>query len=431
MRYDNPEPGKYRLIVRAVEGGEEKALTSGPASQSLYQPSWSPDGKTIVCVMVDTENVAEDLVGVDSVSGARKIFFSSRDRQFEKPSWLPDGTGLLGQVREESSNFTRTQIGFISYPQGKYSPVTRDTNSYSDLSVAGTGHILATVQNEFHWNLQVMPVAQPDAEPRQITSSDADSSFTWTRENQLISDQANVLNWIDPATGNKTVIPAQAGVSGAPWACGDGDSIVFIKFNNGGGAQHVWRMDATGNNFKQVTSGKLDTYPVCTQDGKWVFFIKQGGDQILAKVSIDGGTPQVISEKPVSGSFDVSPDGKIAAFPTLEHSGEHKEKLAIVETDAGKVIKIADFERPRFGLLHFSRDGKAVVYPVRAAGVDNLFEQPLDGSKGKQITNFKIGAHLRFSLVLRWQATGAGPRPHRRRCSADRRHEKLSDCVIR
>ena len=60
-----------------------------------------------------------------------------------------------------------------------------------------------------------------------------------------------------------------------------------------------------------------------------------------------------------------------------------------METKAGKVAKMMAFERPRFGLLHFSPDGKAVIYPTREAGVDNLWLQPLDGSPGKQITNFK------------------------------------------
>ena len=62
--------------------------------------------------------------------------------------------------------------------------------------------------------------------------------------------------------------------------------------------------------------------------------------------------------------------------------------LAVVETEGGKAAKQVEFERARFGLLHFSRDGKAVVYPVRENGVDNLWLQPLDGSKGKPITDF-------------------------------------------
>ena len=39
--------------------------------------------------------------------------------------------------------------------------------------------------------------------------------------------------------------------------------------------------------------------------------------------------------------------------------------------------------------MRFTPDGKAVVYPIRDQGVDNLWLQPLDGSPGRQITNFK------------------------------------------
>jgi serine/threonine protein kinase len=384
MRYDNPEHGKYQLIVRAVDGGDEKILSSGPTSEALYQPAWSPDGKTIVGQVLDVANGLIRLVAVDVSSGQRKAFYSSNERIAGNPTWLPDGSGVLVLSKEQSSNFTRTQIGFVSYPKGVYSAVTRDTNSYSDLSVASSGHILATVQNAYRWNLQVMPTGAPATQVRQITSADADTNFIWTRENKLISDQANVLNLIDPATGNKTPIPGQS-VSGSPSACGAGGPIVFVKFQNG--VQNIWRMDTAGA-IRQITNGKLDTSPVCSNDGKWVFFMELSSGQKLVKAPIDGGPSQVLSESPSVGLFDVSPDGKLAAFPTLEHSGEHKEMLALVDTDGGKAAKVVEFQRPRFGLLHFSRDGKGVVYPVRENGIENLWLQPLDGSKGRQLTDF-------------------------------------------
>ena len=384
MRYDNPEHGQYQLIIRSVEVADERVLSRGPTSDGLYQPAWSPDGNSIVCQMLDVTNGLIRLVDVDVSNGARRAFFSSDQRIFDKPSWLPDGSGVLVLEKEQGSNFARTQIGFVSYPGGVYSPITRDTNSYSDLSVASNGRLLATVQNENRWNLELMPADAPAASARQATSADAETNFTWTPEGQLISDQANVLNRIDPLTGDKTVIPGQA-VSGAPSACGEGGAIVFVRFQ--AGVQNIWRTD-TGGNFRQITNGKLDVNPVCSKDGKWVYFMERGGEQKLVRVPIDGGTAQVISESPMSGAFDTSPDGKLAAFPTIEHSGGHKEMLAVVETEGGKAAQQVEFERARFGLLHFSRDGKAVVYPVRENGVDNLWLQPLDGSKGKPITDF-------------------------------------------
>jgi Tol biopolymer transport system component len=384
VRYDNPEHGKYQLIVRQTEGGEEKVLSTGPTSESLFQPAWSPEGNVIAALMYDAASGLNKMVTVDVSSGERKTFFSSKQRVVAQPSWLPDGSGVLVLGKEQASNFTRTQIGFVSYPAGFYSPVTRDTNSYSDLSVASSGHLLATVQSEDRWSLEVMPAGDPAAQPKVITSAEADTNLSWTADNRLISDQANVLNLVDPATGTRTVMQGQT-VSGAPWACGTGGSIVFVKFQNG--AQNVWRMDAAGS-FQQVSTDGLDSSPVCSQDGKWVFFTQQKGGAKLAKISIDGGSAQVISDDANQGAFDVSPDGKLAAFPTLQHSGKHKEMLQIVETEAGKVVKTVEFERPRFGLLHFYRDGKGVVYPVRENGVENLWLQPLDGSKGKRLTQF-------------------------------------------
>jgi Tol biopolymer transport system component len=390
IRFDNPDPGKYQLIVHSVDNGEEKILAGGPDSEALNAPAWSPDGKVIVGQVIDVASGLIRLVAVDAGNGQRKPFYGSNERVVDKPAWLPDGSGLLLLSKEQSSNFARAQIGFVSYPRGTYSSITRDTSSYSDLSVASSGNILATVQNEDRWNLQVMPTGAPAAQARQVSPTDAYTNFTWTSDNQWISDQANVLNRIDPATGSKAVVPGQI-LSGAPWACGQGGSVVFVKFSTG--VQNIWRMDASGN-VQQVSNGKLDLSPVCSRDGKWVFFLQQsGGEPKLAKVSIDGGAVQIVSESPVDGSFDVSPDGTLAAFSTLQHSGEHREMLELVETDAGKLVKMVPFERPRFGLLHFSRDGKGVVYPTRDNGVDNLWLQPLDGSRGNQLTDF-VSEHI-------------------------------------
>src|SRR5208282_8587 len=52
FRDNNPEAGKYRLLVTPVGGGEETILSSGSLTSGLYDPAWSPDGKTIVCVAI-------------------------------------------------------------------------------------------------------------------------------------------------------------------------------------------------------------------------------------------------------------------------------------------------------------------------------------------------------------------------------------------
>ena len=158
-------------------------------------------------------------------------------------------------------------------------------------------------------------------------------------------------------------------------------------------------MDTSTSDTKQLTNERVASAPVCSSDVQWVYYISQADEQRLARVSIDGGSSQIISELPMSGTFDISPDGKLGAFPTLEHSAGHK-MLALVATGGAKAEEVDRIERPRFGLLRFSPDGKAVVYPARENGVDNLWLQPLDGFERARADQFHGGAHLRLSLVI-------------------------------
>jgi Tol biopolymer transport system component len=164
---------------------------------------------------------------------------------------------------------------------------------------------------------------------------------------------------------------------------------VFDLGLTGGDVQNnIWRIDLPGGYLKQLTHGKAENHAVCSRDSQSVYYIQQQDESTLARVPIDGGSSQNISRLPIGSSqFDISPDGKLAAFGTVEHTGEHKERLAVVDIASGQA-KMLDFDHNRFGLLRFSPDGKAVVYPARENGVDNLWLQPLDGSKGRQLTNF-------------------------------------------
>jgi len=390
MRYDNPVEGQYQLIIYSLSNGQDRVLASGSKSQILFGPAWSPDGKKILCDRLNGGNSIESLVTIDVASGQQKAFEIGNNQIFEFPRWLPDGRGLIGMVRGDNSNFTRSQIAFLSYPDGKIVPITRDTNSYSDLSLAASGRLLATILDEDRWNLYVMPSGGAASEPRQIASTENSTNFTWTHDGQLIDDQGNSLHVFNPATGAKSTLTTEEGKpSGNPAECADGRYLVFdLGFYEGQATSNIWRMDAGGGNLKRLTNGNND-HGECSPDGHWAYFVAHGEESRLARVPIDGGTQQIVSELPMQGIFDLSLDGKLAAFATLEHSGEHKEKLAIVSTEPGAAPKIVDFERYRFGILRFSPDGNAVVYPTRENGVDNLWLQPLDGSKGHYITNFK------------------------------------------
>jgi serine/threonine protein kinase/Tol biopolymer transport system component len=397
LRYNNPEAGKYRLLVQPVDGGEEKILNSGSTTGGLYDPAWSPDGKTIVCMVLQPGTAFSGLVGLDVASGKQQLFFTSDDRIVQRPVWMPDGKGLVALTQ-----FGGNQIIFISYPEGKSHPVTRDTNNYSDPSVAGDGRNVATVLSEGHWNLFVLPAGAAAAQVHQVTSGAPVYQFSWTQGGRLIRNARAGLGIVDPASGNTTSLSVPEGtLPDTPSACPDGRFVIFTSvFSKGNRVLNIWRMDAAGGNLKQLSDGKLDQYPVCSSNGS-VLYLDNIHSNRLMKIPLEGGQATKVSDE-LAADFDVSPDGKTAGIATFGHLAEHIEKLTVVAIDSGEVLKSFDFQHPRSGHIRFSPDLKAIVYSVRTAGVDNLWAQPLDGSPGKQISDF-AGEHI---LDFHWSFDG-------------------------
>ncbi len=383
FRYNNPEAGKYRLLVSPVDGAEAKVLYSGSTTGGLYDPAWSPDGKTIVCMVIQPGNAFSGLVALDAASGKQNLFFTSDDQLVQRPDWLPNGRGLIAL-----SEIGHQQVVLVTYPEGRLYPVTRDTNNYSDPSVAGDGRSLATVLSEGHFNLFAIPAGAPATQLHQLTSGAPLHQFGWTHDGRLVRDFGSGLAILDPASSNNTPLTVPEGTfPDTPSACPDGRFIVFTSvFSKGNRVLNIWRMDADGGNLRQLSNGKVDQYPVCSAAG-WVLYQDNANGNHVMKVPVDGGQALQVSDE-LSADFDVSPDGKTAAIATFGHLGEHIEKLTLVAIDSGQIVKSLDFDHPRSGHIRFSPDGAAVVYPVRTAGVDNLWSQPLDGSKGKQITDF-------------------------------------------
>jgi len=390
VRYGDPDPGKYRIMIDSVDGGDEKTLVSGPQTGCLFGLTWAPDGKSLICVDLQPDGALTGLLQTDATTHQQKTIFHS-DGIFGDPVWMPDGSGQLVLSRDYISNYTRNQIAFISYPAGKYRTVTNDINDYSSLSLAADGHSLAAVLNERHWDLFLVPAAAAGSgQAQQITSGQPVNTFSWTPGGQLIVDQELTLSLLNPDSGSKTGLPMEAHTAnGGPSACANGRYVAFVIAGyDGAKTEDIARMDAGGGNVKLLTSGKVDEDAVCSPDSQWVLYRDLASGDALMKVPIEGGPPQKVSDYPAQQGFGISPDGKLVAFLTFQHVGEHEQMLALSPLDSKQPAKLLDFQRSPSGSVRFSPDGQAVVYPIRDHDVDNLWLQPLDGSPGKQVTNF-------------------------------------------
>jgi eukaryotic-like serine/threonine-protein kinase len=391
LRYDNPEPGKYQLIVRPVDSSQETVLTSGSSSQQLIFPTWSPDGKKIVCTeMQPSSNAYTGLVEVSVESGQQKLLVGSHGA-IVFPTWMPDGSGLLVLTGSLSSGINRYQIAFVSYPDGKVTPITHDTNSYLDLSVASSGQILATVLSEGRWNLYLTTPASGGTDARPVGPVSSSTNFTWTHDGRILMDRDDaLLHWMNLDTGAQSPFQMQSGMAaGDPWECPDHQHVVFTYgFGAANSSQNIWRADESGGDMKRLTDGKTDDFPECSPDSRWVYYLDIGAHKLM-RVPLEGGASQTVSETRMAGWFDISSDGKTAIFVVIDHTAGHKERIALVATDTGETRKLLDMQRPIMNnIIRFSRDGKSAIWTTREHGVDNLWQQPLDGTPGKLITSF-------------------------------------------
>jgi len=75
---------------------------------------------------------------------------------------------------------------------------------------------------------------------------------------------------------------------------------------------------------------------------------------------------------------------------------EGVRKIALLNLESPTSPLLLDTNQGISGSVQFTPDRKAIGYPIRENGVDNLWLQPLDGSNGHQITNFKSDRIAQF-----------------------------------
>lgn len=199
--------------------------------------------------------------------------------------------------------------------------------------------------------------------------------------------------------------------------------MISTSGNQGGGAVNIWRANIDGTNLARLSNGKRDVAPACSIDSKTAYYI-DASEAEVKRVSLDGGPSEVLPGTEVSHGFvdqrfllDRSPDGRQLAvlFLICETTATHKIGLIPLESGAQPEVR---FLEPNSAVADGSRytpDGKALVYPITQAGVDNVWLQPLDGSPGRQITNFKSD-HI---IGLEWSPDGKRLAVLQRRTEAD------------
>jgi serine/threonine protein kinase len=401
IRANDPEVAKYRLLSANMDGSDEKVLQIAPTPppDSL---SWSPDGKNIAFNSYPPSNAQGPISVFDITSGNDNLLTAFPERSFSDLAWTPDGRGLLVNYTDHTSGSTNQQIGFVSYPDGKFQPLTNDTHGYQNLSISADGKSMVSIQQQVSDSVYVLPAAgngtpvQVPGLPNQAEVQGVD----WDDHGNLLVTTTNSILRVslDGSQQTSLLSDPSASIDSSVNACGRGGPILFSWFlREGKPTRNVWRADADGSHPKQLTNGKDERLPLCSPDGKWAYYLDFSTSRIM-RVPLDGGSSEILEGSAIPNGFVVdgvnfSPDGKWLpgiASTTDPATQAYTSRIALIDVNS-KSEASTKFLTPRPEIafpIAFTPDGKAVAYSIVENGVGNVWMQPLDASAGHRLTNF-------------------------------------------
>jgi serine/threonine protein kinase/Tol biopolymer transport system component len=397
-KHDSPF---WDLISMKSDGSDERQIFKDRTILTdSMSPAWSPDGKTIVFPIVQpTKDALGGFAAVDAETGNTTNFAVTPRKIFYEPVWMPKGQGLIVPSMDISTGGTQNQLGYMTYPAGEYRLLTHDTNNYRDPSLATDGKTMLVSQSKLTFELAVADAGTPSQLKAVPLSSQVSLwRWGWTADNKLIVPQGGDLKIVTTAGQEISLMSDSRYIADQASACGDGKYIVFRRISRSGSpAVNLWRMDENGTNVTQLTFGQNDREPVCSPDGKWVYYTDQTENRFIKRVPPTGGTPEVVVKSSI-GQFNVSRDGKFISSLEVAEDEHDKHKLVIRldSTEGGKVTYV-DADPRMTSAPTFAPDGKSIVYVVKDQGVDNLWSQDMNGKNRKQITDFSKDQILRYA----------------------------------
>jgi Tol biopolymer transport system component len=412
-RANDPDVGKYRLLTANSDGSDETILQiavngAGALPRAM---AWSPDGKQLTYSLFTLGDVLGTIQSFSVTGKQAEPLASFKNELVFDVVWLPGGQWLLARYAQKGPSYLRAQIGLVPHTGGQIQPITRDTNSYDTLTVSADGKTAATVQVRTTNSLSLLPGAgaQGNTTVQPLTQAQDVQSVAWSADGKLLVSDGQNVRQMNPDGGQQSTILNDPNSWIVDMArCGDRYIVLAWAFHGSTNQVHLWRTNADGSNLKQLTNGTFDSFPVCSPDGKWLYYSNTVGPHYSMRVPLEGGQPEPVPGSEVHGMYGfgageaISPDGKRLIFNTdvsLPDSPQTAvSKLALVTLDSSlppsPVLLHPD---PRLATgggngftdaMTFTPDGKSVAYIIRDQGVDNIFVQPLDGSPGHQITNF-------------------------------------------
>ncbi len=392
-----PTPNATELRIANADGSDNRLLATMPSTFPGFQPgpTWSPNGRTIALSLMGygKQSFMLDTVSVSDGS-VRELL--TRPKSIGRPLWLPEGNALLVVMNDRND---RGQFWTISYPRTETRRITNDLTNYREQAdLTRSAKSLVVVADQTVANVWVAPAGHLD-DAKQITSISMPLlEVNESPDGRLLTVGQDGRLWGVQVDGSQRVPFTDVENASVPTPCGR--YVVFMASQMT--STDLLRVDSDGTNRTKLASGDLANWTVvCSPDDKYVFYADWSQPHTIMRIPVEGGTAvkiaQILGEFMV-GRMSISPDAKFLAYPYEEYTPAPVIKLAITPATGGKAARIitAPGGTYRYGKLVWSLDDKNLQYVLTQNGASNIWEQPLDGGKPRQITKFPAGQIFDF-----------------------------------
>lgn len=249
LSYVIKEGKRYRLVISDADGQNiRNALNS---SEPIISPSWSPDGKKVAYVSFEDR---KPVIYVHELATGRRIALSNQKGNNSAPAWTPDGKKLAISLSRDGN----TQIYSINADGTGLRRLTRGS----------------TIDTE--------PQYSPDGRYLYFTSDRGGNPqiYRMSAEGEQVE-------------GAKRVTYKQGFVT-SPRISPDGKYLAYIA--NIGGSFRLYILNLATGDSQALTDDSSNESPSFAANGRYVLYsTKVGGRRVLAAVSVDGNSKQVLS----------------------------------------------------------------------------------------------------------------------------------------